>query len=147
MYASPVSDPLTDRISITQLPLPNQTAAAGPTNQTAKDLIASNAPNPGSLAVILTGLFWTAAHTLDVKLQGSNDGFTTPVDLVTFTQLTNANVGTPQRANIPKAYKSYRLVTTSVGAFSSVTLVASCVLVGTNFRATPPFGSTAPTQV
>ncbi len=134
---TPVNDPLSDRLAIVRLALPDQTSAAGPTNQTSKDLIASKAPNPLSLAVVLCGHAWAAAHTLDVKLQGSNDAFTTPVDLVTFTQMTNTNFATPQKANVPNRYKAYRLVTTSTGAFSSVTLITSCYLVGTNLRNTP----------
>lgn len=137
MYASPVSDPLVDRLSLTRLPVASISTATT-TNQTSKDLIATNGPNPGSLAalaVVPAGI--TAAHTVDITIEGSNDGFTTPTTVGTFAQFTNANANTEQKINISRAFKAYRVKTVSLGAFGGPTILPVVVLVGTNLRSAP----------
>lgn len=133
----PTSDPLVDKLSLTELAKFNATTATTTTGAT-KNLSGAG-PMPLSLAAMLCGAVVTAAHTGDVTIEGSNDNFAAQTVVVgTFAQLTNANAGTPQRLNIPAAYRYYRSKLVSAGAFGGTPVVqATVVLVGTDLRNVP----------
>lgn len=133
--ASPVSDPLSDRLSLASLHI--GAVAAGVT--TSAELVMGGAgPMPLSQAAILKGTSGAASHTLDVKIQGrqlSTDAWT---DLITFTQLTNGNFSTAQRVNLPLHFSRFQIIWTAIGAFgSSQVLGAACVFAGTDLYHAP----------
>lgn len=132
----PTSDPLVDKLSLTELAKFAPTTATTTTGSTKN--LGGAGPMPLSVAAILCGAVIAASHTLDVVVYGSNDNFTSETACGTFAQLTNANAATPQRLNIATRYQYYRAKAVSAGAFgSSEILRATVVLVGTDLRNVP----------
>ena len=105
-----------------------RTTAAATVNGTERVM----ASMPLAVAAVLMPIECPAAHTLDIKIQGRNGSSDSWVDLVTFTQVTNAAQAI-QRASVGAPYKRYRAVYTTAGAYGAGEFVTfELLIVGTN---------------
>lgn len=102
--------------------------ATGVTNGALKDLSASL---PQSLSLIVNVSPITGLATVDVKLQGTNDGGGTYTDLVSATQFAVNASATIQRLDVPApGYRAYRVVVTGGGTWGTQNVAVVPVLIG-----------------
>jgi hypothetical protein len=127
------ADALDGLLAVTPLQSARETAVV--TNSVSTDKVMAMMPH--AVSVLLTVIECTAAHTLDIKVQGRNLSTDAYTDVAIFAQVTNANQAN-QRLNIAQPYKRYRTSRSTTGAFGAGQFVTySLTLIGTRCKFAP----------
>lgn len=91
---------------------------------------------PKAVTMVLLPISMTAAHTLDVLVEGYNNATEGWVTVATFAQVLSASL-TVKRVDVLAPKKKYRVTHTGGGAFGGGTVVFAVLLVGTNVGVAP----------